>query len=502
MKEILDFVYEEQKQLSVFGGIAALLGWDQMTYMPQGGGGDRSEHISLISRLAHEKFTSDRFYEKTKKLMKPPILDSLNENQRVMVVRLMKDIEKSRKVPTDFVKRMSKTTTLAYDAWQQAKKKNDFSLFSPHLEKIVALEKEYCRYIDLAGPAYNSLLDDYEEGMTVDRLQREFSTLRSELSLILNKITASSVYEKQQMFNKEVDVGKQRQLCDFFVKLIGLPQNRSRLDVSAHPFTTSLGYDDVRLTTNFDRMNPLFSFFSTVHESGHALYELSLPQGVFKDTVISDSPSLGLHESQSRLWENMIARGKPFWNFCYPRFKQIAKNELSGIDADMWYRYVNQVRPSLIRVEADELTYCLHVILRFEIEHALLEDTISVSDLPSVWNEKMDELLGVVPSSDSEGVLQDMHWSGGSFGYFPTYAIGTVYASQLFAQIKKDCVSFNSDVQKGDFSSVIKWLNDHVFSYGRLLTADEIVKNACGSGLNSKVFVKYLQDKYYELYEL
>lgn len=502
MKELLDFVVEEQKQLSVFGGIAALLGWDQMTYMPQGGSGDRSEQISLISRLAHEKFTADELYEKTKKLMQPKIFESLEENQAVMVVRLIKDIEKSRKVPSDFVKRMSKTTTLSYDAWQQAKKKNDFSLFSPHLEKIVELEKEYCGYMDLAGPAYNSLLDDYEEGMTVDHLQREFSTLRSELSLILSKITASSVYEKQQQFKGGVDGVKQRQLCDFFVDLMGLPLDRCRLDVSAHPFTTSLGYDDVRLTTNFDRKNPLFSFFSTVHEAGHALYELSLPQGVFKDTVISDSPSLGLHESQSRFWENMIARSKPFWRLCYPSFKQIAKNELIGIDVDEWYRYVNQVRPSLIRVEADELTYCLHVILRFEIEYALLEDKISVSDLPSVWNEKMDELLGVVPLSDAEGVLQDMHWSGGSFGYFPTYAIGTVYASQLFAQIKKECVSFDADVQKGDFSFMKKWLNDHVFCYGRLFDADEIIKKACGSGLNSKVFVSYLKDKYFELYEL
>ena len=502
MKESIDYIYKEQKELSTFSGIGALLGWDQMTYMPQKGGIERSEQISLISRLAHEKFTADELYNHVKKLNEIDALKKLEQKDKAVALRLIKDIEKSRKVPSEFVERMSKTTTIAYMVWQEAREKDKFSLFAPHLEKIVELEKEYCTYINLPGPAYNSLLDDYEEGMTVDRLVKEFSFLKSELKAILEKITSSDIYQKQQLFDRKFSEEKQRKICDFIIEKLHLPKNRARLDVSTHPFTTSMGNDDVRITTNYERENPLFSFFSTVHEAGHALYELGLPRDEYKDTVISDSPSLGLHESQSRFWENMIARDKHFWKFLYPEFQNIAKDELSGIDLDTWYYYINQVEPSFIRVEADELTYCLHVILRFEIEVALMEGEISVSELPQVWNEKMHDLLGITPKNDKEGVLQDMHWSGGSFGYFPTYAIGTIYSSQLFKQLKNENTNLYTEIGQGNFNSILNWLRENIHKYGRLLTADEIVKKTCGEGLNSKVFIDYLKDKYYALYEV
>jgi carboxypeptidase Taq len=386
--------------------------------------------------------------------------------------------------------------------WQEAREKDKFLLFAPHLEKIVELEKEYCRFIDLPGPAYNSLLDEYEEGMTVETLKKEFAYLKPQITEILEKITSSDVYGRQQAFDMKFDVEKQKRICDFVVKKMNLPKRRSRLDVSTHPFTTSMGDDDVRITTNYERKNPLFSFFSTVHEAGHALYELGLPRDEFKDTVISDAPSLGLHESQSRFWENMIARNKHFWNYFYSEFQKIAPEKLKDMDIETWYRYVNQVRPSFIRVEADELTYCLHVILRFEIELALMEEKISVSELPQVWNEKMHDLLGITPNNDKEGVLQDMHWSGGSFGYFPTYAIGTIYASQLFKQLSKEKTDIYEQIEQGNFKNILTWLREHIHRYGRLMTADEIIKKTCGDGLNSKVFVSYLKDKYYPLYDV
>jgi carboxypeptidase Taq len=281
-----------------------------------------------------------------------------------------------------------------------------------------------------------------------------------------------------------------------------LPKDKARLDVSTHPFTTSMGNDDVRITTNFGRGDLLFSFFSTVHEAGHALYELNMPRDDFKNTVISDSPSLGLHESQSRFWENMIGRSKPFWKLFYPFFKEESTHLYNKVTSDEWYRYVNQVKPSMIRVEADELTYCLHVILRFEIEVGLMEDKFSVNSLPQLWNEKMDEMLGITPKNDVEGVLQDMHWSGGSFGYFPTYAIGSIYSSQLFRKISEVNDKLNDEIEQGYFTNIIMWLQDNIHKYGRLLTADEIIKKACGEGLNSRIFVDYLKDKYYKLYEV
>ncbi len=502
MKESLDFIYKEQKELSTFSGIGALLGWDQMTYMPPEGNVGRSEQISLISRLAHEKFTADELYRHVKKLNEIHNLEKLQEKDRAVVVRLEKDIEKSRKVPSEFVERMSKTTAIAYTVWQEAREKDKFLLFAPHLEKIVELEKEYCTFINLPGPAYNSLLDEYEEGMTVETLKKEFAYLKPQITEILEKITSSNVYRRQQAFDMKFDVEKQKRICDFVVKKMNLPKRRSRLDVSTHPFTTSMGDDDVRITTNYERKNPLFSFFSTVHEAGHALYELGLPRDEFKNTVISDAPSLGLHESQSRFWENMIARNKHFWNYFYSEFQKIAPEKLKDMDIETWYRYVNQVRPSFIRVEADELTYCLHVILRFELELALIDGEIKVSELPMCWNEKMTEMLGITPKNDKEGVLQDMHWSGGSFGYFPTYMIGTIYASQLFKQLSQENSSLIEKIEQGNFINILSWLRKNVHQYGRLMTADEIIKKTCGDGLNSKVFVSYLKDKYYPLYDV
>ena len=270
--------------------------------------------------------------------------------------------------------------------------------------------------------------------------------------------------------------------------------------MSTHPFTTTMGDDDVRITTNYGRENPLFSFFSTVHEAGHALYELGLPRDEFKDTVISDSPSLGLHESQSRFWENMIAKGKSFWRYFYPIYQETSG--FRNLDFDRWYRLVNQVRPSLIRVEADELTYCLHVILRFEIEVDLMDDKIQVYDLPQIWNEKMNEMLGVMPHSDVEGVLQDMHWSGGSIGYFPTYAIGSIYSSQIYKKISETNVNLQNEIKQGNFENMLIWLRENIHKYGRLYTADQIIKNACGEGLNSKIYVDYLKDKYYNIYDV
>ncbi|KYK32241.1 MAG: hypothetical protein AYK22_01800 [Thermoplasmatales archaeon SG8-52-3] len=502
MKESLDYIYKEQKELSTFGGIAALLGWDQMTYMPPMGALDRSEQSAIISRLSHERIISDQLWNHIEILSKSKNFEKLLYNDKIIVKRLRKDVKKARLVPSTFVEKLVKTTTLAYPAWQEAREDSDFKIFLPHLEKIVELEKEYCSYINLPGPKYNSLIDDYEEGMTVDKLKKEFSYLKTQIIEILDKIRSSSIFKNQIELDLKFPVEKQREICNIIFEKLLLPKDKSRMDVSTHPFTTSMGYNDVRITTNFERKNPLFSFFSTVHEAGHALYELGMPKDGFKDTVISDSPSLGLHESQSRFWENMICRSKSFWNYFYPIFKNSSPDSLKDFDIDIWYRNVNLVKPSFIRVEADELTYCLHVILRFEIENSLIEDKIKVSELPDIWNNKMDELMGITPKNDKEGVLQDMHWSGGNFGYFPTYAIGSIYSSQLFDQLCKDNINVLSEIEKGDFRNILSWLRNHIHKYGRIMTADEIIKNTCGEGLNSKVFVQYLKNKYYKLYNV
>jgi carboxypeptidase Taq len=498
MKESLDYIYKEQKEVSLYGGIAALLGWDQMTYMPPKGSEERADQLSLISRLAHERVTSETLYTQLKKL--DDVGNTLTKKDRLVVTKLLRDVEKARKLPAEFVEKMTKTTSIAYGIWQEAREKNKFSLFQPYLEQIVELEKQYYDYIKLPGHPYNTLLDDYEEGMTVDVLQKEFTSLRQQLVELLQNITSSTTYQRQRPITFKLDSKHQKELCDILLEQMNLPFDRARLDISTHPFTTSMGDDDVRFTTNYERGGFQSSFFSTAHEAGHALYELGILKGEYKDTVISDAPSLGIHESQSRFWENMIARSKPFWNYFTPIFQKIAPDECKTMNTETWYRSVNQVRPTLIRTEADELTYCLHVILRFELELELIEEKITVAELPECWNQKVTDFLGITPKNDREGVLQDMHWSGGEFGYFPTYAIGTIYASQLFRQFLKEHQTAQDEISKGEFATILQWLSEHIYQYGSLMTADEIIKKTCGEGLNSKVFVGYLKEKYYPLY--
>jgi carboxypeptidase Taq len=500
MKESLDFIQKQQKELSVFGGIGALLGWDQMTYMPKSGAADRSEHAALISTLSHERVVSDEFWNHIQTLSSS--IEHLDEKNRIIVQKLEEDVEKARKVPSDFVSRMVKATTISYQKWEEARGKNDFKIFSPHLKEIIDLEKEYCGYIDLPGPRYNTLLDDYEEGMTVDRLKNEFNPLKKSLIDLLHDIKNSKRYHQNISTEVHFDIENQKKITERILDNMGLPMDRFRLDESTHPFTTKIGYDDVRITTNYKKEHSLFSLFSTIHEAGHALYELGLPQDEFKNTVISDSPSLGIHESQSRFWENMIGRSYSFWGYFYPEIAQILPDFTEKYTLDTWYKHINRVQPSLIRVEADELTYCLHVILRFEIETGLMDEQITVDELPQIWNENMQEMLGIRPDNDVEGVLQDMHWSGGNIGYFPTYAIGTIYAAQLFNTLTSKHPETLDQINHGQFNYITNWLHEHIHQYGRTYQADELIKRTCGEGLNSQAFIDYLKEKYYPLYDL
>ncbi len=493
MKKEMKLVEEYQKDLTLIGQANALLSWDEETYMPEKGVESRSEQISLLSGIAHDKVVSNELFNALKKLKN----SNLNGRDKLIVDKLYKDVVKARKVPKEFVKEFSKAVALAGPKWRESRKKKEFKIFAPYLEKIVHLSKKGIEFNRLPGHPYNTLLDDYEEGMTVEKLIPIFSELKKELVELLRKIESSQTYKKQKLvlMKKEFD----RQILEKFVydvaQRMGLKKEFSRMDLTEHPFTTRVGLGDVRVTTNY-RESPMFAFLSTVHEAGHALYELDLPE---KDVynVLGDAPSLGIHESQSRFWENMVARGKPFWKYYYPRFKKDFK--LSG-DFDEWYKEVNFVHPDKIRVEADEVHYCLHIILRFEIEVGLIDGSIKVKDLPKVWNAKMKELFNVDIKNDVEGVLQDVHWSMGSFGYFPTYAIGTIYSAQLYNQLLKEHPHIEKDVEKGEFGKIREWLKEKVHKHGSHYLADEIIKKVCGEGLNPKVYVNYLNGKYKGIY--
>ena len=491
VRDALRFVYDKQKEMFILGGIISLLDWDQKTYMPRKASTDRALQISLLSKSLHQLMVSDDLWKNIEFLTREKNVEKLSEEDRIVVERLRRDVEKARKIPTDFIERMSKAEATSYSAWEVAKKRSRFDIFCPHLERIVELKREYCGYINLEGHIYNNLLDDYEEGMRYERLKPAFEYLGDKLSRLLNKL------ESEKKIDLKLSKKAQERLSFTILKYLGLKRDRFRMDLSEHPFTTRLSTFDVRITTRYVKDKPLSSLFSTMHEAGHAIYELNLPKGRFRYTVISDAPSLGLHESQSRFWENIIGRNYSFWKFFYPILKRIEPALKPSVEEI--YRYVNSVERSLIRTEADEVSYNLHIILRFEIETELLNGEIEVKDLPEIWNEKMEKFLGVKPKSDREGILQDMHWSTGDFGYFPSYTIGNVYSAQQFYAMRDFIDDLDAKIDHGDFKEILQWLSENIHRFGRMYTSEELMRRCCGEGLNPKIFIRYIESKYLDI---
>lgn len=495
MNKDLKLVYDYQKEITILSQVMGLLEWDQLTYMPAKGINSRSEQISLLSNLIHKKMISNELFNSINNLRKI----KLSEKENLMIKKLYKDILRSRKLPEEYVKELSKTTSLAYNAWELARKEKKFKIFQPYLEKIVKLKKQECNFIKEPNHPYNSLLDQCEEDMTVEKLKPIFIKLKKDLINLLNKIKETDIYKKQKkvILKQKFPIEKQRKLCEDVIKRMGLLSSFSRLDLTTHPFSEKIGIDDVRLATGF-RKNPLFSFESTLHEAGHAIYDLNLPKEDAYN-ILGEAPSLGMHESQSRFLANIIGQSKSFCQFYFPLFK---KEFNLKVNFNQWFKEVNYVKPSLIRIESDEITYCLHIILRFELELGLIDGSIKVSDLPKLWDKKMKEFLDVTPKNDKEGVLQDVHWSGASFGYFPTYAIGTIYSAQLYKQLLKEKPLIENQITKGNFKEITSWLNKKVYKIGNKLTADEIIRKTCKQGLNPKCYIDYLTKKYSEIYEI
>ncbi|PIN94087.1 carboxypeptidase M32 [Candidatus Pacearchaeota archaeon CG10_big_fil_rev_8_21_14_0_10_31_24] len=492
IKEDLDFVNNCQKEMVLLNKVSALLDWDQQTHMPSKGIQSRAEKIALLEGMAHEKALSEELFLVVSKLRN----ENLEGDSKIMIEKLYHDLLKARKIPKSFVEELARVSAVANSAWKEARDKNDFIIFSHHLKNIIELKRKESEMYGFSGHPYNCLLDDFEEGMTEEKLKVQFDKLKKGLVEILHKIENSENYKNQNLILTKKDFPKEMQmeLAKDVVRRIGLEEEFSRIDFAEHPFMTGIGIGDVRITTNI-REDPLFCFGSCIHEAGHALYELGMPEEHFYN-LLGNEPSLGIHESQSRFWENMVGMSKEFWEFYYPKFDE--KYNLG--DFEQWYKEVNFVTPGKIRIESDELHYCLHIILRFEIELGLIDGSINVDDLPSIWNMKMKELFGVVPENDKEGVLQDVHWSCGYIGYFPTYALGTIYSAQLFEKLVKEIPDIKEDIRKGDFKRIGKWLYEKIHKQGRKFLAEDLINNVCGEGLNVEVYLNYLNKKYGEIY--
>lgn len=491
------------KELGVLNSCAAVLGWDQHTYMPPKGAGLRGEQMAFLASLAHQKFTDPKVGELLATVEGSDLVRDPESDAAANVREWRRGYDRATKIPQSLVEELARVTTAAQQAWEQAKKKDDFATFRPHLERIVELKREEANAVGFKQHPYDALIEEYEPGTTVAELKDLFAGLTRDLVPLMRAIADSPRKPDRSVLQREFPVERQKVFAEAAAVAFGFDFAAGRLDTTAHPFCSGFGPGDCRITT---RYNPRFfseSFFGVLHETGHALYEQNLPAEHF-GTPLGVACSFGIHESQSRLWENQVGRGRPFWDHFFPRLTQTFPGTLDGVTPEAWYFAINEVQPSLIRVEADEATYNLHIALRFELELALLGGDLAVADLPGAWNERFAALLGLAVPDDARGCLQDIHWSFGGIGYFPTYTLGNLYAAQFMAAAKRDLgpESVEEDFRRGQFGRLREWLTRNIHRHGQRYRAGELCRRATGSALTPKSFLAYLTEKYGPLYGL
>jgi len=503
----LDNLTSKLREIHHLRDAAAVLSWDQETYMPPRSGAIRAEQLATLQTLAHNQFVSPdiesllaSFLDIETGTILPQLETPLDEPTQALLRETWRDFSRAKKLPSSFVNELERECSLAQQVWVEARKTNDFQRFLPNLERLVRLKRQEADYLGYTDSPYNALLDTYEPGSTVAQLRPLFATLRVQLIRLLDQVRKSPIQPNTSLLTQSFDTTKQVDFGRLVLKQMGYDFQRGRLDLSAHPFTTSFHPTDVRVTTRvFDTDLPS-CLFSCIHEGGHGLYEQGLPAQHY-GTPLSEAISLGIHESQSRLWENHVGRSRPFWQFYYPKLQEIFPTQLSTVSEEDFYLAINHVAPSLIRVEADELTYNLHIMVRFEIELDVIEGRVQVEELPEIWNAKIQEYLGITPPNDAEGVLQDVHWSFGAFGYFPTYTLGNLYAAMLFHQAKTDIPTLGKNIGEGNFLPLKSWLNDRVHRWGRQYSAHDLIQRVTGQALTPEPFIQYLEEKFGNLYQ-
>ena len=473
---------------------ADLIEWDERVYMPPGGVTVHGEMSASLRRLAHEKFTSNEVGEALE-AARSSLSGGDADSTAARIVRVVaRDYARATRVPADFVAEHAAVVSAAQHTWAEARARSDFALFAPHLQKVIDLKRRYVAFFPPADHPYDVLLDDYEPGMKTADVRRLFDSLRQRQVAIIKAVKArpappseflTATYAESDIWRFAVDV----------VTAFGFDWSRGRQDKSVHPFATGIGAHDVRITTRWVEGQPLALLFGTMHEAGHAMYE----QGVGDEhqrTILEGGASLGVHESQSRLWENMVGRSRQFWEHFFPRLQAACPAQLGSVTAAAFHSAINRVQPTLIRVEADEATYNLHIMLRVELELALIEGSLQVPDLPATWNAKMQEYLGLTPPSDARGVLQDIHWSAGLFGYFATYTLGNVIAAQLWDRFGAGHAERDAEIGRGDFSALLSWLRTELHQHGRKFEPKELVERITGSAVDSEPYLRYLEGKY------
>lgn len=486
------------QQIADIRNAMAVLGWDQETYLPEKGAAFRGQQITTLSAISHELFTADALGD---------LLTQLQQNSNTLdavsaknVALSLEDYEKNKKYPANFVADLSNTTNECYHAWINARKEGNYAIFEPVLTRMVDLKKQEADLLGYEGHPYNALLNEYEKGATTTMLDTIFADVKTALTPLLRKIEGRPQVKKD-FLHLHYDRNRQWEFGIQLLKAMGYDMGAGRQDISEHPFTTSFNPQDVRVTTRIDENDFGNMTWSCIHEGGHALYEQGLDTAAY-GLPSGEAASLGIHESQSRLWENNVGRSLAFWQHHYPQLQQIFPDNLQNVPLQDFYNAINLVQPSLIRTEADELTYHFHVMVRYEIEKGLLDGTYKTKDLREVWNNYYKEYLHITVPNDTQGVLQDIHWSHGSFGYFPTYSLGSFYAAQFFAAAQEQLPGLTNQIISGDYSALLTWLRNQVHRHGRYYTSNELCEKITGKPLDFKYFLDYAKQKFGDIYGL
>ncbi|WP_408889340.1 carboxypeptidase M32 [Myxococcus faecalis] len=492
------WLLSRMQELKDLQGLIGLATWDQETYLPSKAGPARAQQLSTLQGLHHERLVDPRLGEALSKASVDP---GLTGDEQAMVAVLQREREREVRVPAALVRALAEAQSHGLHAWREARKERRFARFQPALQRLLSLRREQADAYGHDGERYDALLEGYEPGMRVSRLTPVLTALREQLVPMVGKLTGTGKRPRPVFDGRRFDKDAQWRFTLKLLEDIGFDLEAGRQDLSIHPFTGGTHALDVRLTTHVDESNPLSAIFSTIHEAGHGLFEQGFAPELHR-TPLAASPSMGLHESQSRLWENQVGRGRPFWEHYFPLLRDSFPEALKGADLEDFLAAVNEVRPSLIRIESDEVTYNLHIAVRYELELLLFRDALPLDDVPAAWNERMERYLGVTPPDDTQGVLQDIHWAWGELGYFPTYSLGNLYAASLYRVAGRELPDLDAQLRQGKMLPLRDWLRDRVHQHGFRLPAEERMRVVTGQGLTDADFLTHLRSKYGALYSI
>jgi len=486
---VIDQIVDTYRPIWALNHAASLFEWDLETYMPVDAAKSRGFAQGQLALIQQQKVLN-----LTENASKAEKLDGLNDYEKGIIRKIKRALKYYTKVPPELVEKLTRTTTEASVVWREARKRSDFSLFEPYLEKIVQLKRKEADKLGYEGHPYNALMDLFEEDLTTRDVDKVFSPLVTALKKILSRIESSKSFRSNHKL-EDVAYGEEamKRVNQEVLRILGMPDKTFRMDVSTHPFTSSMSLDDVRITTRYEGKSFRETIFSVIHECGHALYDLQIDHSL-EYTPLGDGPSLGIHESQSRFWENFVGRSREFTNLLYPTLKKNLPFVSEYSEGEI-YKYFNLVRPTLIRVAADEVTYNFHIVVRYEVEKKLIGGEAKVSEIPEIWDDMMEDYVGVRPQNLAEGVLQDVHWSGGMIGYFPTYSLGNVIAGMVSNRMKRD-LNVQDLIARGDISPIKLWLRENIHKWGAIYSPRELQKKALGDVYNPEYLVKYLEEKY------